>query len=199
MHIQSIVFLLFGACWAAPADNPIRVDLPVYDQPEESPSTSLQLAQPLEPENHPGIQSGKQNGGIIGNLISQKFQSATSLLGSGSQAFSNPAAAKFREDALPETEGWGSKTLSVKENAGNVVAGIFQPKPIVDTIREDEKYGNTGDKFYAAGRAVVGGASGISNFVNSVLEIPANIFKTVTRAATEKLNNLGGKLIGLNY
>lgn len=47
----------------------------------------------------------------------------------------------------------------------------FQPKPIVDTISESEKYGNTGDKFYTAGKSIVGGAEGISNFVNSALEV----------------------------
>lgn len=52
-----------------------------------------------------------------------------------------------------------------------LVIWCFQPKPIVDTIQEEEKYGNTGDKFYAAGRAIVGGASGVSNLVNSVLEV----------------------------
>lgn len=31
-----------------------------------------------------------------------------------------------REGALLETEGWGSKTLSVKENLHSIVAGIFQ-------------------------------------------------------------------------
>lgn len=31
-----------------------------------------------------------------------------------------------REGAVLETEGWGSKTLSIKENIHNIVAGIFQ-------------------------------------------------------------------------
>lgn len=51
------------------------------------------------------------------------------------------------------------------------MAWCFQPKPIVDTIQEEDKYGNTGDKFYTAGRAIVAGASGVSNLVNSVLEV----------------------------
>lgn len=59
---------------------------------------------------------------------------------------------------------------------------MLQPKPIVDTIREDEKYGNNGDKFYSAGRAIVGGATGVSNFVNSILEV-----SLITSIATIKL------------
>lgn len=46
----------------------------------------------------------------------------------------------------------------------------------MDTIKEEEKYGNSGDKFYSAGRALVGGAQGVSNFVNSVLEVNVNIY-----------------------
>lgn len=56
---------------------------------------------------------------------------------------------------------------------------LFQPKPIVDTIQEEDKYGNTGDKFYTAGRAIVGGASGVSNLVNSILEVCANNRNTI--------------------
>lgn len=36
---------------------------------------------------------------------------------------------------------------------------------------ESEKYGNTGDKFYSAGKAIVGGAEGFANFVNTILEV----------------------------
>lgn len=53
---------------------------------------------------------------------------------------------------------------------------MFQPKPIVDTISEEEKYGNSGDKFYSAGKAIVGGAEGISNLVNSALEVRLNLY-----------------------
>lgn len=41
----------------------------------------------------------------------------------------------------------------------------------MDTIREEEKYGNDGDKFYSAGKAIVNGASNVSTFVNSALEV----------------------------
>lgn len=41
----------------------------------------------------------------------------------------------------------------------------------MDTIREEEKYGNTGDKFYGTGRSIVGGAEGISNLVNSLIAV----------------------------
>ncbi|XP_075991237.1 uncharacterized protein LOC142986599 [Anticarsia gemmatalis] len=204
MGFETFVILLFiGTCVSAPYDEPIRIDLPVYDQPQIS--TDLLLESELKPENYPGgepIQKAQSNGG---NFLTYKLEAANNLLGSSLNAKANSlseggifsAPVTTRESALQEVEGYGSKTLSVKENLEGYVAGIFQPKPIVDTISESEKYGNTGDKFYTAGKAIVGGAAGFSNFVNSVLEVPGSIFRSITRAATEKLNNLGGKLIGL--
>lgn len=48
---------------------------------------------------------------------------------------------------------------------------ILQPRPIVDTIQEHEKYGNTGDKFYPIGRAIVNGYEGFSNLLNKLLDV----------------------------
>lgn len=48
---------------------------------------------------------------------------------------------------------------------------FFQPQPIVDTIQEHEKYGNTGDKFYPVGRAIVNGYEGFSNVLNRLLDV----------------------------
>ena len=42
---------------------------------------------------------------------------------------------------------------------------------MVDTIREEEKYGNTGDKFNRFGRAVVNGVEKMTNLVNSALNV----------------------------
>ncbi|CAK1588226.1 unnamed protein product [Parnassius mnemosyne] len=200
------LLLVFGVgSLAAPADDPVRIDLPVYEQPQGS--SYVQLAEPLEKENHPQPKIVKDNS-IANNLVSgqlhtsnlldNKLASGSPPIGSvnyGGGLFSAPVTTL--EGALLEREGLGSKTLSVKENVQGIVAGLFQPKPIVDTIKEEEKYGNSGDKFYSAGRAIVSGAEGVSNIFNSVLEIPGSIIKKITRAATEKLNNLGGKLIGL--
>lgn len=41
----------------------------------------------------------------------------------------------------------------------------------MDTIKEEEKYGNEGDKFRDAGRAIVGGAESFSNFFNTLIEV----------------------------
>lgn len=55
--------------------------------------------------------------------------------------------------------------------AQQFVAGIFNRKPIVDTIQEHEKYGNNGDKYRNIGVAVVNGFEGLSNFLNSAVEV----------------------------
>ncbi|XP_026499316.2 uncharacterized protein LOC113403089 [Vanessa tameamea] len=199
------LFLLLGLAgvMSIPVDEPIRIDLPVYGQPQSA--SNIPLAEPLEPENHPvsNTKNDKSSAGnlitkgpvfnILGNKISPDYPAAGAV---NDRGIFSPPYTKL-EGALLESEGYGSKTLSIKENAQNIVAGILQPKPIVDTIREEDKYGNDGDKFRNAGRAIVGGAEGISNFINSILEVPGKIIKSITRAASEKLNNIGGKLIGL--
>ncbi|CAB3225245.1 unnamed protein product [Arctia plantaginis] len=187
----TVALLIMSTCFGAPVDDPIRIDLPIYDEPQEK--SNILSAYPLQPENYPGGDPLNSNQVTGGNLVSPKLQNSNYIHNSG--IFAAPVT--VRENALQETEGYGSKALSFKDGIQEAYAGIFQPKPIVDTIRESEKYGNTGDKFYTAGRAIVGGAEGFANFVNSVLEIPGKVFKSITRSATEKLNNLGGKLSGL--
>ncbi|KAJ0183775.1 hypothetical protein K1T71_000198 [Dendrolimus kikuchii] len=197
----TLVVLFASQILTAPADDPVRIDLPVYDKPQAD--TNVQLSQPFQPENPGGEPLNDQASG--GNFINYKLQTASNVLGNkinsqiSSFNFGGPFAAPVTtlESAILETEGFGSKTLSINENVQGVVAGLFQPLPIVDTISEEEKYGNNGDKFYSAGQAIVGSAEGLSNVVNSVLEVPGVIFKKISRIATEKLNNLGGKLVGL--
>lgn len=57
----------------------------------------------------------------------------------------------------------------------NPVEGIlekfFNPTPIVDGIKENQKYGNSGDKFIGVGRALVNGFEGLSNFLNAVVDV----------------------------
>lgn len=70
-----------AACVAAPADEPVRVDLPVYDQPQ-APS-DVKLAEPLLPENRGGEPLIRQHGApLVGNIISQKINTVSSALGS---------------------------------------------------------------------------------------------------------------------
>lgn len=55
--------------------------------------------------------------------------------------------------------------------AQQFVAGLFNHKPIVDMIQEKDKYGNDGDKYRNIGTAVVNSFEGLSNFLNSAVEV----------------------------
>lgn len=52
-----------------------------------------------------------------------------------------------------------------------LVAGIFNPKPVVDVTEEHEKYGNDGGAGRKVGTAVVGGFEGFSNGLNAAAEV----------------------------
>ncbi|XP_063392701.1 uncharacterized protein LOC134678176 [Cydia fagiglandana] len=204
-----IVLLCIASCLSAPVDDPIRVELPVYDQPQASSDVATV---PVVADQR--SESARSDKSIVGNLIAHKIDELGKRIAHNNKYHNHAQLAHYEgaeylatgyfgappttlEGAILESEGYGSKKLSLKENLHGIVAGLLQPKPIVDTIKEEEKYGNSGDKFITAGRALVTGAEGVSNLVNSVLEVPGTIFKKITRIATEKLNNLGGKIIGL--
>ncbi|KAL4127289.1 hypothetical protein QTP88_011466 [Uroleucon formosanum] len=74
---------------------------------------------------------------------------------------------------------------------------FLKPLPVVDVTKEDEKYGNDGDKFNRIGRSFIGGVESVSNMLTSALSFPVDSAKKLSRSATEVLNNLGGRLIGL--
>lgn len=71
------MFAVMAVGMAAPTDEPVRVDLPVYDQPRAS--SDVELAAPLIPENRGGERSDTQS---AGNLVSQKVHAISSVLGS---------------------------------------------------------------------------------------------------------------------
>ncbi|XP_038216855.1 uncharacterized protein LOC119835869 [Zerene cesonia] len=192
MYSTILVLCIFStSVLSSPVDYPIKIDLPVYDQPGGSygQSSDVHLAGPLLAENHPGDDTKYK---LDSNFITNKFETAEII------RYDDPSTKITKDGSIHlESEGLGSKTLSVKENIQHVAAGLLQPRPIVDTIKEEDKYGNTGDKFASAGRAIVGGAESISNFVNSLIAVPGSILRSITRAASEKLNAFGGKLVGL--
>lgn len=80
-----MLFLLVVSTLSAPVDDPIRIDLPVYDQPQTN--TDVLQSEPLESENYPGgnpVQNNAQPSG--GNFVTYKLQAASNLLGSAVNA-----------------------------------------------------------------------------------------------------------------
>lgn len=63
----------------------------------------------------------------------------------------------------------------ISKPIANVLESFLNPTPLVDGIREEEKYGNSGDKFIGIGRTLVDGFEKFSNFLNGVVDV--RIFK----------------------
>lgn len=85
----------------------------------------------------------------------------------------------------------------VPRPAAGLLESFLKPTPLVDGIKEQDKYGNTGDKFIGIGRALVNSFEGFSNFLNTIVDFPRNAAKTTSRGLTEALNHVGAKLVGL--
>lgn len=78
-----------------------------------------------------------------------------------------------------------------------ILNSFLTPKPLVDRIRDEEKYGNNGDKFIGIGRAFVNGYENLSNFLNTLTDFPVNIAKQTSQGITQTLNEFGARIIGL--
>ncbi|XP_001604517.1 uncharacterized protein LOC100118466 isoform X1 [Nasonia vitripennis] len=106
---------------------------------------------------------------------------------------------RTRENTRLENE--QDQALFEKKKTNNPISSflesIVKPKPIVDNIKEEDKYGNNGDKFIGVGRALVNGFEGLSNFLNAVVDLPVNAAKKTSRNITEALNQIGSRLVGL--
>jgi len=59
------------------------------------------------------------------------------------------------------------------DNIKRLLDSFLTPKPLVDRIKEEEKYGNTGDQFVGIGRLIINGYENLSSFLNSVAEVSA--------------------------
>ncbi|XP_011315377.1 uncharacterized protein [Fopius arisanus] len=105
---------------------------------------------------------------------------------------------KTRENARLENEGGQSLfELPKKTSIQKLLLSMFTPTPLLDRTTEEEKYGNSGERFNDVGRALVNGFEALSNFINTVVDLPVNAAKKTSRGLTAALNQVGGKLIGL--
>lgn len=70
----TVVLLIVSTCFVecAPVDDPIRIDLPIYDQPQEK--SNILLANPIQRENYPGGEPLKSKQVTEGNLITSKLE-----------------------------------------------------------------------------------------------------------------------------
>lgn len=70
----SIILICIAGSLAAPVDEPIRVDLPVYDQPQASSDVEM------VPAESSGVDS-RSDRTVVANIISRKLHTATNALG----------------------------------------------------------------------------------------------------------------------
>ncbi|KAM7346260.1 uncharacterized protein ACRADG_006306 [Cochliomyia hominivorax] len=107
------------------------------------------------------------------------------------------APEKTRESVNLETEGLPSKVLSVYDNSQKNFIDKTQPLPILDTISEHEKYGNNGDMFDGISRSLVNGYEAFSNLLNTLIQKPKEIARSISKSITAQLDVIGGKIVGL--
>lgn len=110
------------------------------------------------------------------NSIWRQYRPLRILIKYVFQAFSavTPFPDSGRKEAILEQKSLESLPIKIDDKYGNLqgfVAGITHPKPLVDTIRENEKYGNDGEPFRQVSNKVVGGIEGLSNVLNTVAEV----------------------------
>ncbi|XP_017064176.1 uncharacterized protein LOC108103274 [Drosophila eugracilis] len=108
-----------------------------------------------------------------------------------------PTPAKTAESVNLEQEAIPSKVLSVYDNSQKKLADLSQPVPILDSISEHEKYGNNGDMFDGISRSIVNGYEAFSNLLNTFIQKPKELARSVTKGITAQLDIIGGKLVGL--
>ncbi|KAK2584621.1 hypothetical protein KPH14_006971 [Odynerus spinipes] len=107
-------------------------------------------------------------------------------------------ASNTRETVRLESEaGQSLAEKTVNTPFSEFFAKFFMPTPLVDRIKEEEKYGNNGDKFSGIGRALVNGYESFSNFLNAAIELPGIAKKKTADRITDALNQVGARLVGL--
>ncbi|XP_031634198.1 uncharacterized protein LOC116347649 [Contarinia nasturtii] len=107
-----------------------------------------------------------------------------------------PIVEKERTGQL-EYEGIPSKGISIYDQSQKKFGDILRTnaEPIVDTIQEEEKYGNDGNRPWD--RAIVNTLEKVSVFVNNVIETPKQFARSITQKITDGLNVVGAKIVGL--
>ncbi|XP_017766479.1 PREDICTED: uncharacterized protein LOC108555365 [Eufriesea mexicana] len=187
-----VLLCLLHLSVGSPAEQPTRFTLSTGEGGERNvvPGTSLnfqQGRQALASENNVIVEKSValSHGPISSG--STPYPPVTNTLVNARETvrLENETAQRFLEKPVP------------KPIAG-FLESFLKPTPLVDGIKEQEKYGNSGDKFIGIGRALVSGFEGFSNFLNTIVDFPRNAAKKTSRGITEALNQVGARLVGLD-
>ncbi|XP_029667307.1 uncharacterized protein LOC115237990 isoform X1 [Formica exsecta] len=189
-----IVIILSFICWldslsAHPADEPTKFILNDMQNNAESILPSrLEEAKQLTSETQNNVEP-------VVIMVEKPNQSRRSVQSTTPIVLFHPMT---RESVRLENETEQAILERRKpDNIRQALNNIVTPTPIVDGIKEEEKYGNTGDTFIGFGRVFVKGFENLANTLSAIINIPYNAAKQTSRAATQILDQLGKRLIGL--
>ncbi|XP_078049719.1 uncharacterized protein LOC144476520 [Augochlora pura] len=197
LRISALVLLCcFDLSIGSPARQPTKFSLNTRDVTSTTsspPKTASQLDQgrTLASESQNQLTAILAPKSIASNETRRSLNSIT-----------NPPVAEDKSNS-PDTVslytdgGQGILERPLTKPFMGMLEAIFRPRPLIDNIKEHEKYGNNGDKFIGIGRALVSGLEGFSNFVNSIIELPKTAVRKTSLSITEALNHVGARLIGL--
>ncbi|XP_070163342.1 uncharacterized protein [Polyergus mexicanus] len=189
-----IVIILSFICWldslsAHPADEPTKFILnDVQSNAESILPSRLEEAKQLTSETQNNVEP-------VVIMIEKPNQSRRSVQSTTPIVLFHPMT---RESVRLENE--TEQAILERRKPDNIKQALYNivtPTPIVDGIKEEEKYGNTGDKFIGFGRTFVKGFENLANTLSAIINIPYNAAKQTSRAATQILDQLGKRLIGL--
>ncbi|XP_058053396.1 uncharacterized protein LOC131205346 [Anopheles bellator] len=102
-----------------------------------------------------------------------------------------------QDNARKEVDNFPSNVYSKYDGLQRKVKSLFDTEPLIDNIRESDKYGNTGDQFYFITKPLVETTAKVNMFINSVIAAPKKLLEGFKKQANDKLNDVGGALVGL--
>ncbi|XP_062705277.1 uncharacterized protein LOC109429065 [Aedes albopictus] len=101
------------------------------------------------------------------------------------------------DNAAREKDNFPSNIFSKFDNSQKKVKDWFDTPPLIDTIKESDKYGNEGDQFYFITRPLVKLTETVSNTINKAIAAPTQLYRSAKKVVSEKLNDVGAGLVGL--
>ncbi|KAI4463148.1 apontic [Holotrichia oblita] len=102
-----------------------------------------------------------------------------------------------RQTADLGQEYWLGKKDSSYSKTQFAAAKLLGVKPLVDTISENEKYGNEGGFQRYAATGFVNYIKALSNVINTIVELPFQKTERINRVGNAALDVLGSKIVGL--
>ncbi|XP_014234535.1 uncharacterized protein LOC106657497 isoform X3 [Trichogramma pretiosum] len=190
-----------------PVPTVVALDAGLQDASLKDLAGSPQVAE--DPQARTG---GRFQNGMLQEFMSETRNNIAGAVGAANDAlargrrmlqsyerlpFANALPPRTRETVRLENEKDQAILERRKSDIGGLLDNVLKPKPIIDNIQEEEKYGNNGDRFIGVGRALVTGVEGLTNIFNAVLEFPVKAAKNTSRTITEALNQIGSRLVGL--